>query len=361
MGTTGGGTLAGTVADQYRIVREKTTAEFTNAMNEARKASKAGDSKRAIEQAATAKLAADRGKAYFSQGEYDVMDKAVSDLNREISTAAEQQRVAEAQKQEKAAADKTATLQANLAAERAKRVDELLHRVRALQVERKYAEALEVTNNVLFLDPNNPTAELMRDVLKELQVFQKRDQIMQRNYNGQMQLRLDNLGATTPPLGIIDYPDDWPRISMTRTGAGGFFESPVNQRADASMSKSIPAVFDNVTLDRALAYISQSTGVAMDTDWKSLEAINVERSTPVSLNLGDQPAKIVLEKVLKQVSKDRFNKADSAINNGIVTIGSADTIRQQTVTVTYPISDMLLFAPDYSEVPKMDLEWAPRR
>lgn len=356
MGTTGPGTLAGDVMKDYDIVRQKTTAEFTNALNEAQKASKAGNAARAREQAATAKLTADRGRAYFSQAEYDAMDKKVADLNREIEKAAEEQAQKDRLAKEKDANDRTEQLRKDLAAEKARKVDEGLRRVRELQRERKYSEALEVTNNVLFIDPNNPTAELLRDVILEVLTFQKRDIMSLRNSEGRMAQRLENIEATRPPIGIIEYPDDWPRISMMRTGAGGFFETPENRRADMAMGKMIPATFDNVPLFKALAYISQSTGVPVDTDWRSLEQIGVDQTTTVSMTLGDQPARVVLEKVLKQVSRDRINKADSAINDGIMTVGSVDTIRRQTVTVTYPIADMLLFAPDYSDVPVMDLE-----
>lgn len=356
MGGAGAGSLQDQVSQAYDIVRGKTTAEFTNAIAQAQRAMKAGDMARAREQAAAARLTADRGRAYFSQAEYDAMDKQVLDLNRAIETAGEKQRVDTMRQDEQNARTRAEQAQKDIAAERARKIDEGLRRARALQKERKYNEALEVANNVLFLDPNNPTAELLRDMLTELRTFQVRDQKQRRTEDGMLQLRLDNIEATRPPIGIIEYPDDWPRISMLRTGAGGFFETPENRRADAAMSKMIPAKFEKNALINALAYVSRTAGVPMDIDWRSLEQIGADQATPVSMDLGDQPAKVVLEKILKQISKDRVNKADTAINNGIVTVGSADTIRRQTVTVTYPIADMLLFAPDYNDVPVLDLE-----
>ncbi|MDP1662601.1 MAG: hypothetical protein Q8L55_11870, partial [Phycisphaerales bacterium] len=356
MGTAGAGSLEGQVADTYRLVREKTTAEFTNAMNEANSAIKAGDFAKAKDQVGVARLTADRARAYFSDAEMDAMSKKAADLGRTIDDEAEKARVKQAQVEQQKAREKTQALESQLAADRTRRVEESLKRVRALQKEQKYNEALEVVNNVLFMDPTNPTAELLRDMLLEIRAFQQRDINVARNQNSMVAMRIENLLATRPPLGIIEYPDDWARISMTRTGSGGFFESPENRRADAAMSKMIPAVFDKVPLANALAYIGEAAGVKIDTDWKSLETVNVEPATTVSMSLGEQPAKVVLERLLKQVSKDRFNKADFAVNDGIIAVGSADAIKQQTVTVTYPIADMLLFAPDFTDIPVLDLE-----
>ncbi|MFT3684468.1 MAG: hypothetical protein QM783_05985 [Phycisphaerales bacterium] len=352
----GGGTISDTFDKSVDIIRGKTTAEFNNAISEAEKAMKAGDMSRASLQAGTARLTAQHGKAYFSQADNDAMDKKVSDLDRAIEAAAEKQRVDNRTKAETDAKVRAEQAKAQVTAERAKKIDDGLRRARELHKERKYSEALEVVNQVLFLDPTNPTAELMRDVLNELRVFQLRDIQIRKLGEGRLALQTENLLAIRPPIGIIEYPDDWPRISMLRTGAGGFYESAENRRTETAMNKVIPAKFERAPLVSVLAYVGHSTGVAVDTDWKSLEQIGVDQTTAVSMDLGEQPAKIVLEKLLRQVSKDRFNKADSAINNGIVTVGSADTIRQQTVTVTYPITDMLLFAPDYTDVPSLDLE-----
>jgi general secretion pathway protein D len=356
MSTAGGGSLTDQTTDIYKLVREKTTAEFNNAVNEAEKAMKAGDYTKASDRAAEAKLTAERSRAYFSEAEMDAMSKKAADLARAVDSGKEKARIDAAQTLEKATAERQAAAEAQLKANRTKLVDEQLRRVRELQKERKYTEALEVANNVLFIDPKNPTAELLRDVLLELHAFEVRDLKVARNQNTMISMRNENLEATRPPLGIIEYPDDWARISMLRTGSGGFFESPENRRADAAMSKVIPANFERVSLVKALAYIGEAAGVHVDTDWKSLESVNVEPETTVNLSLGQQPAKVVLERLLKQVSKDRFNKADFAINDGIIAVGSADAIKQQTVTVTYPIADMLLFAPDYTDIPVLDLE-----
>lgn len=352
----GSGTLEGQVSKSYDIVREKTTAEFTNALNEANRAMKVGDFTKAGEQAAVAKLTAERSRSYFSEAEFDAMIKKASDLSRAVNDEAEKARVKAAQDKETIAKQKQTQIESQLAADKAKRIDEGLRRVRSLQVEQKYDEALDVVNNVLFLDPTNPTAELLRDILTDLKAFKRRDNNARRGRDAMLNLRLDNQDAKRPPNGILEYPDDWPRISMTRTGAGGFFESAENRRADAAMSKPIPAVFERVPLASALAYIGKAAGVQIDPDWKSLETVNIEPSTQVNMSLGEQPAKVVLERLLKQVSKDRFNKADFAVNDGIVAVGSADAIKQQTVTVTYPIADMLLFAPDYTDIPVLDLE-----
>jgi type II secretory pathway component GspD/PulD (secretin)/tetratricopeptide (TPR) repeat protein len=355
LGSPSAGSLDDVVTKNFALVREKTTVEFENHIAEARRALQAGDAERAQNAAASAQLSLDRARTYFSQGEYDAMSARVSDLKREVSTTADQIRTTEQAKREAEAKARSEQVQKDLESERSAKIEGYINRIRQLQRDQKYVEALEVCEQVLFLDPTNPSGLLLKDILQDIITFRASGKANRQRAIGLQQEYVDNLEAMVPPGDLVTYPNDWPQITMLRTGAGGFFESPENRRAMSMMDKSIPASFDGVALDRALAYIGKTSGVDIDVDWKSLEKIGVERDMPVSLSLSNASAKVVLERVLRKVSKDRFVRADYAVDNGSVMVGSADVIRQTTVTQTYQVTDMLLASPDYVDVPDFDL------
>jgi len=352
----GGGTLEDTVLKNFNLVREKAQAEYDNSLSEAQRALDAGNADRATSLASGAQLSLDRAKSYFSQSEYDAMSDKVSALRRRVSVRADEIRVSEAKLRESDARTRSEAVQKDLRAEKLRRIDESIQRVRALQREQKYAEAVEVCNQILFLDAGNPTGLLLKEIIGDIMAYRKAEELSDKTDDRIRMLRLDARESTIPPASLIEYPTDWPRLTMLRTGAGGYFESAENRAAMAALDgRKIPVQFRNTPVADALAYIGKTAGVDIDADWRSLEQIGVERQTPVTLSLSDMPAKDVLERVLRKVSRDRYAKADFAVNNGVVEVGSADAIRQQVVVQHYPITDLLLVAPDYADVPDTDL------
>ncbi len=352
-----GGTLEQSVEQNFTLVREKTIAEFENGLTEAQSALKAGNADRAATLAVGAQLALDRARTYFSQAEYDKLSDRASALKAEISKEAEAIATRNRAESEAKAGQVAKKAEQDLRAAKERRISDSIARIRALQREQKYEEAQEIVAQVLFMDPVNPSALLLRDIISDVIAFRRADEIGRRKRVGMQTLKIQNREATIPPTELVTYPTDWPQLTMMRTGAGGYYETPANRAAIASLEGTrIPVQFNGVPLGNALAYIGKSAGVDIDPDWRSLATIGVSAETPITMNFNaDQPAKQVLEKVISRLSADKFARADFAIKNGIVEVGSADSIKQQTVVEHYPITDLLAVAPDYADVPETDL------
>lgn len=352
-----GGTLEQSVEQNFTLVREKTIAEFENALTEAQSALKAGNADRAATLAVGAQLTLDRARTYFSQAEYDKLSDRASALKADISKEAEAIATRNRAESEAKAGQVAKKAEQDLRAAKERRISDSIARIRALQREQKYEEAQEIVAQVLFMDPVNPSALLLRDIISDVIAFRRADEIGRRKRVGMQSLKIENREATIPPTELVTYPTDWPQLTMTRTGAGGYYETPANRAAIASLEGTrIPVQFNGVPLGNALAYIGKSAGVDIDPDWRSLATIGVSAQTPITMNFNaDQPAKQVLEKVISRLSADKFARADFAIKNGIVEVGSADSIKQQTVVEHYPITDLLAVAPDYADVPETDL------
>jgi type II secretory pathway component GspD/PulD (secretin)/tetratricopeptide (TPR) repeat protein len=353
-----GGDLSGSMIADMKLIRERASAEFNNAVSQARAALAAGEIDKARTQTTEARLVAGRNKQYYSQTENDGLAKQVADLTREVDAAADK---AAKERQNKEAAERESRAgkaRTDAAADKERRVVERIDRVRALQREQKYKEAIQVLDEILFLDPGNPTALLLKDIISDVIVFTSYNDSMNRKAKNIVHAEAENYEATILPRTIVAYPPDWPAKSILRGEGGGSVESPENLRTMSMLeNRSIPvAEFKGNHFSDVVAFLEQATGANFDVQWESLRQIGIEPGTRVSMKLTGVPAKVVLERVLKKVSKDSHTQADFSVDQGIVTIASADDIKRQVTTTTYNITDLLIEPTNATDIPTVDLQ-----
>lgn len=343
----------GLAADQSR-------AQFKTQMNEARKALSMLDTAAARDAAAAAQLSWSSAKArqLFSESELTEKATTLSELKADINLADERIRMKDQADQENRSKQAAVDQALQRERERSRKITEAIDRVRALQMERKYREALQVVENqILFLDPINPSGLLLRDMLRDNLIYKNSAAYHdERNVAIAMQ-HLDTMEALIQPAGVMNYPTDWPAISATRAGVESTNESPADRRLLAALdSTTLPAEFNDNTLEQALTYFAQITGFDMDIDWQSLEEIGIDKETTVSLSLKKTNARTVLERLLEKVSTDPVTQADWAVIDGMLQIASEDRIRRHTVLEMYDIRDLIFEVPNYDEAPEIDLQ-----
>jgi len=352
-----GGDLAGSVVADMKLIRERAMAEFGNAVDQAQANLASGETDKARANLSDARLVASRNRQYFSQKENDDMAKRVADMTRQTDVAAES---AAKSKQDTESKDRQIASQKrerDMRGEKERRIVERIDRIRALQKEQKYTEAMAVVDQVLFMEPGNPTALLLKDIIGDIIVYDRYHRAQSAKGRANVEIGLQNFEALIAPDRIIKYPTDWPSKSFERGEAGAYAETPENLRTLGMLdNKRIPlAEFNNNHLTDVLAFVQETTGANFDVNWDSLRQIGVDRNARVSLRLTDVPAKVVLERVLKKVSKDQYSHADYSVDQGIVTIASADDIKRHATVNSYNITDLLVEAPDYGNMTKVDL------
>jgi type II secretory pathway component GspD/PulD (secretin) len=245
-------------------------------------------------------------------------------------------------------------------------IRESLVRVRQLQLEMKYAEALEVVDQVLFLDPHNPAALTLRDVIQSSLTYREYSELTRRRAFAIDHFRIENMDATIPPRknltgpgpksvnALVSYPEDWPELSIRRDGAAGWSEPAANREAIAKLGKTISVDFNNNEFEQVIAYLRQVTEVQMYPDWKALESIGIRPSSEVSLEMNDIPAVNVVKRVLEQVGDD-FERPEYSIEDGVVVISSDAALRKKVVTIVYDIRDLLFEVPYFDNAPDFNL------
>lgn len=338
------------------LVRQRTEAQFLNQMEQARAALEAGEVSAARNFTAQARLTVNEGAQALTESAREGYLDEIDALNSEIAQSEEQIRIRELEDRGDEIARARAQLEADRQAANDQQIIDAIERIRQLQLELKYEEALQVVDQILFIDPHNPAGLLLKEVLQDTIIYRRYMDIQRKKDLGYTGEALDNEEAMIIPERLIAYPDDWPAISFMRGEPSQFAESAANRATlSAIADKSMPVNFSDNALVDVLGFIESFAGVSMDVDWLSLDDIGIDQETPVSLTLTAVPVETVLDRVLDKVS-DPDLPAAWAITDGILTIASDEVLRRNTSLEIYDIRDLLIEVPDYEDAPEFDLQ-----
>ena len=325
-----------------QLERDIARTETLNLIQQAEEALAAGDVTAAENAIASARARWVQVREFFSEDAYASQLEAIQLLRDQI-----QQREEELSQEARLEASERIREQAEEAEreaerQRAQEIADALDRARALQMEQKYEQALEVVEQVLFRDPNNAAARLVKDVLTDTIIYRRWRQLQQERSLSYAEESIEIQRGLVAPQGVIDYPPDWPEISRNRGQIRSFTESEVDRRVLAQLETGrIPASFNDVPIEDVLTYIASVTGQNVDVDWDSLEQVSVTRDTRVSLDLRDVSPRTVLDRVMEKVSLDDIDKAGWAIQDGVVVVASDRDLRKNTFIVIYDVRDLL--------------------
>lgn len=341
--------------EDRELQRQRTIATFDNLMRQADAALEAGDPTTARDRVAQARLELNYGRAVLAEPDFEGRMDQVEAKISEINQREEQIRTSEAARQAEILARETAQRDAERLRERDQKINEALERVRALQMELKYDEALQVVDQILFLDPINPAGLLLKEVIQDTIVYRRYAELQGLKANSYADQFIENHEAMIAPGQLMNYPSDWPAISFRRGNPLDMNETAGDRSTRTALNEqSGPVLYDDNFLVDVLANIATRAAVDMDVDWNSLQNIGIEQETPVSLRLSSAPWTTVLTRVLDKVS-DPTLAAGWSVQDGIVTIASEDVIRQKTVLSIYDINDLLFEVPYFDNAPEFDL------
>lgn len=357
LGTQGGpenDILTDTLRDESLII-QRADAAFNNYIQQARQALAEGDTNTARNLAAQADLTIKRARDAMPESTYEQYLDTVAALITEINTTDDQQRISQAQAEQLRLAEETRALATERNRERDSKIIANLEQVLALQQELKYEEALEVVESILFLDPNNPSGMLLKEIIEDILIYRTNLHLQRTKSLSWATQSIENQEAMIAPPSIIGYPDDWPAISFRRGDTLEFAESEANRSVLATMRDTrMPVEFNDNAFEDVVAFIGSTTQIDIDVDWESLADIGVDPDSPVALKLRSVQVSVLLDRVLAKVS-DPTLPAGWAIQDGILTIASDEVLRLNTVLETYDIRDLIFVVPDFDNAPEFDL------
>lgn len=356
------GNLIDETIEQQNIRRDQVRAEVDTLLAQAQDAMDAGRVEEARRALAEAQLRWGNSQALFSEDEYRATQTQIRGRLDELVQVAEQLTEREQLDAARLAAEEARLREQRLTEQREQQIAELLDQLRALQREQRYEEARQVAKQVLFLEPQNPAAQLMDEVLQDMVYFREWEELQRRKGDSFTRESIEIQKSLILPQGEIAYPPDWPALATRRGQIQSFVENPVDREVYAKLDRQrIPGDFNDATLENIIQFIAAVTNLNMDVDWDSLSQIGIERDRRLSLSLREVPASILLTRVLQRVSIDEFSQASWTVQDGIVLIASDADLRKNTFIVIYDVRDLLFEVPNYQNAPELDIDQATQQ
>ena len=349
-----------TLGRSREIIRQNALAEFNVGVEEAQRQINQGNLAAARAQVSRTRIDFSRNREVFNQPEFEQRINQLNDMDAQIAAAAErldtETRDALDAEARKAQQDR----ERQNRNERDRTINLLLDQARDYQMNMRYREALDTIEQLLLIDPINPSGLLLKNAYENIILYMDYSDVTARRDKNFATLRLEAERALMPPLNVVNYPENWPAISQSREAQAEFVDTAENRRVLAQLQESrVQMNLQDNPLESALAYIAQQAQVDIDVEWETLERLGIDRNTPVSLRLASSVnAVTALDRLLAKASPDDFNAADWAILDGLLTVSSAESLLDKTAVGIYDINDLLHEIPDYPDVPELDLQQA---
>ncbi|QNN24212.1 hypothetical protein HED60_18695 [Planctomycetales bacterium ZRK34] len=356
LGRDTGTNLVEDYANVVKLRGEQAKARYDEAMAQARQSLAAGNPNESLDAVSLAKAIIDTNRQYLSEAEYARMSKAAGDFTAQVQTQAEQARMREKLEGERQVKAEQIKRRMRAEEERDRKVQELLHRANDLRRELNYEEALDVLNQLLFLDKHNVAAQAMQEMINDAIVYRNTRDLQRKRELLRSQQSVDNNEAALPYTELIQYPPDWPQLTATRLQALGEAgaDSEVNRRIMEKLKQPIPVTFDGNRLENVIEYLRNVTGVDFFVNWRALEGAGIEPGTTVTLQLASVPGDKALQLILDQVGGDLV-PLGYTVDDGVVTISTQENLGKNTVFQTYDIRDLVVQAPSFDTAPDFDL------
>jgi tetratricopeptide (TPR) repeat protein len=365
------GSLINDVGTDLALRKQRAMVEVTAAIANASQAISAGDYAGAKREALGAKIRLDRDQKVFPAAEYGNLLGQLDTLLEQVEVGEATNALAKADAARREASAASSEKQKAEFEARQKAINERLLRVRQLQMELKYEEAIQVCEEILYIDPNNPAAQALRAALKSSLVYRQYSATEVARSEGLTNFSKEMHERSVPPMpnltgpgpksttGVLQYPEDWPALSdmRMRDRASGYRESAVNRQAMAALQKGVSVNFNNNQLDQVFSYMNQVSGVDFYPDWKALEAVGVRPEDTITLTLDNVPAEVALKRVVEQLG-DEGDRPDYSVEDGVIVVSSAEQLRKKTITIVYDIRDLLFEVPYFDNAPDFNLSSA---
>ncbi len=245
---------AASVEQRYQEQQTRAKVEFEEGYTRAQQLMSEEDFAGADRAILTAQIKLRQRKQYLAAADLAEMNKraeamisVIGDARVNARLLAQQAAADEAQASRSAEINRAET-------EKTKIIRENLIRVRQLQSELKYREALQILDEILFIDPQNPAALALRDVIRTTEMYRKYSEYQQQRAYGEAEVSLENQRLQQIPArnltgpgersisGRMSYPEDWPQISHRRGTDGGYM-MPAADRAVFRKLQSIKLPF----------------------------------------------------------------------------------------------------------------------
>jgi hypothetical protein len=120
-----------------------------------------------------------------------------------------------------------------------------------------------------------------------------------------------------------------------------FDETGASEQTTAALDKTMTATFSAAPLTEVIKAISKASGYPIHVYWSDLDEIGIERTAPITLDLGQLSIGRTMDFVLTEIDTD-YGELDWRINDELIELGLRETFdRESASLVSYDISGIL--------------------
>ena len=345
------------VAKDIETRRQAIQYNFDDALTNGDKAIAANNFTEAQAQVNVARVARNQDPQIFSPTEIQTFDSRLADAQLRLDNS--RTSFEAAQKQQAAEGAAEAQRDRELIEEQNKRtaVTNLINQAMRLTTDGKFEQALGVIDQILVIDPKNDYARGTRPLVEDRALFQEQrryreqfDRQLTKQYNASEERRI-------PYNDILRYPENWPELSDLRDQTNALERGEVSEDTAVSrqLDQKLPEVkFDNVAFSDVVDFFRDVSGANIFVDWRSLEGAGIDKSAQVSERLHDVKFSKALSTVLADVGGGTV-KLGYSVDEGVITISTAEVLSQSTVTRVYDIRDLIINIPDFTDAPDFNI------
>jgi Flp pilus assembly secretin CpaC len=337
----GGATLTRTQQQISQIIAA-INYKFGTALDQAQKDTTSNQFAAAENDVQNAQAARDEDPTVFNADDLRRMDARIQTARLDLSRAkAEYDR---RQSQDRAA---NVANEQNLAEQedlnrRHRNVAAYIKLSRAQIEQQNYAAALGVLDQILTIDPQNDYALGIRQFVEDKAIIQEQRHYREE-FDSNLARSLTRADETEIPYeDIYRFPENWPDVSTLRDNElKNSNTSKEDQAVQALLDHRLPTVqLPQVPLADAIDFLRDITSANILVNWKALEADGIDKqSTQVTVTLHDVKFSKVLDIILQEAGG---GKLAYTIDEGVITISTADELNKAVVTRVYDITDLLI-------------------
>jgi general secretion pathway protein D len=243
------------------------------------------------------------------------------------------------------------------AADRERTIKSLIDQTQAAIKDGRYKAAEGLVAQILNLDPRNDYAIGVRPFIEDQANFQEQRRWREEGQQAMTGIMNDAAEKMIPYNEIIRFPENWPDLSATRDRTVAMERGEGQQDAvvQAQLDKRLPELrFDAVGLTDVIDFLRDVSGANIFVNWRALEGATIDRNAPVTARLRDVPFRKALDIILQDVGGGTVKLAYT-VDEGVITISTAEELATNTMTQTYDIRDLIINVPDFDNAPTFDL------
>jgi len=328
------------------ILRGHTRAVVNDAVAKAQDYISQGEFDKAKEAVQTAERAVNENQLHLGDELFKQYSSELGQLSEKIVQGRDE-RTRQLQEQKRLEAiEAQRRYREQMEADRNKRTGELMNNAIAYQRQQRYEEALGQLESLLAIDPLNSDALLLRQTLEDTISFRKQLELQKEASKGRLDVLLEVDKSLIPYAEELTYPKNWREIAAKRKPDEAIGQDP----ADVAVYKQLDEIVDlseltsEMPFSEAIEELKNSVEPALRIVvlWRDLyDNADIDRTTPINMDaISAVRLGTALELLLRSVSGG-FADLGYAVENGIITIATVESLPSKLETLVYDVTDLL--------------------